>query len=349
MRSAVAPKLARGLVVLAFAAATSGCAEQVPSHLSGWDIFVDGASQTPESDVIPYTIISPLFSDYANKHRFVRLPEGGQVHYTDTGDWVWPSGTVIVKTFGYLADLRDPSLGERIVETRLLVLDELGEWHPYVYTWDDDMRDATRARAGARVDVAWTHTDGSQRTLQYRVPNEVQCANCHGGTQPATPIGPRTAQIDTNNDYGAGPENQIAHFESLGWFDGPVPSARMHFEDPEGTGDLDARARAYLDANCSHCHNEHGAAAQSGLWLGADITTPAMFGVCKRPVAAGAGAGGRRFDIVPGQPDDSVMVFRMESEEPGIKMPELPSQLSHAEGVALIREWIAAMSPAGCE
>lgn len=326
-----------------------GCAEDVPNNLSSWDLFADPATQTPNEGVVPYELISPLFSDYTSKHRFIRLPDDGQITYTDEGDWVFPFGTVIAKTFAYPIDLRDPSMGERLIETRLLVLDEEGEWHPYVYLWNDDGTDAERSRAGARVDVEWIHYDGSTRTLEYRVPNEIQCANCHGGAEPTTPIGPRTEQMDRDYDYGSGPENQIDHMMSLGWFANSVPADRPSFVDPEGSGDLDARARAYLDANCAHCHSEDGAAGQSGLWLGADIEDMATLGVCKRPVAAGRGAGGRRYDIVPGDPDGSVMVFRMESEEAGIKMPELPSQLSHAEGVALIREWIAAMEPAGCE
>ncbi len=334
------------LAPLALTLSLVGCAED---NLGQWGLFADPASQTPNEGVVPYELISPLFSDYAAKHRFIQLPEGGQITYTDEGDWVYPLGTVIAKTFSYPRDLRDPSLGERLIETRLLVLDDFGEWHPYVYLWNDDQTDAVRARAGARVDVSWIHTDGAERTLEYRVPNEVQCANCHGGAAAVTPIGPRTEQMDRDYDYGAGPENQIDHLASLGWFANDVPAARPRFEDPDGAGDLDARARSYLDANCAHCHSETGAAAQSGLWLGADIEDPAVLGVCKRPVAAGRGAGGHRFDIVPGDPDASVMVFRMESEEAGIKMPELPSQLSHAEGVALIRAWIAAMEPTGCD
>src|SRR5690606_26696246 len=98
----------------------------------------------------------------------------------------------------------------------------------------------------------------------------------------------------------------------LGWLAGDVPphGERPRFEDPEGEGDLEARARAYLDANCAHCHNEDGAASQSGLWLSASMTDPRRLGICKIPVAAGD-TGGRRWDIVPGAPDESVMIYRM--------------------------------------
>lgn len=327
-----------------------GCGPE-DERISEWGLFEDGATQAPAEGVLPYDIISPLFSDYAAKHRFIRLPEGGRITYTSEGDWQYPVGTVLVKTFGFLHDLRDPSAGERIVETRLLVLEEDGDWVSYVYLWNDDATEAVRAPAGARVNVEWIHYDGEMRSLEYRVPNEVQCANCHGGSHPASPIGPRAEQLDLAYDYGDGPENQIEHMRALGWFanEVPPPAERAPLADPMGEGDLDARARAYLDANCAHCHQEGGAAAQSGLWLNAHVTESIRLGICKRPVAAGSGAGGRLYDIVPGAPDESVFIFRMESEEPGVKMPELPSLLSHAEGVALIRAWIANMEPAGCD
>src|SRR5690606_31406376 len=129
-----------------------------------------------------------------------------------------------------------------------------------------------------------------------------------------------------------------------------APAAdRASLEAPFGEGDLDARARSYLDANCAHCHQEGGAAEQSGLWLNAHITDALMIGVCKRPVAAGRGARRRLYDIVPGAPDESVIVYRMESDEAGIRMPELGVSVPHDEGVALIRAWIAAMEPVACE
>jgi len=63
----------------------------------------------------------------------------------------------------------------------------------------------------------------------------------------------------------------------------------------------------------------------------------------KMPIAAGRGSGGRLYDIVPGKPEGSVLLFRLESTEPGIMMPELPRRMLDAEGIQLIRQWIAGM------
>jgi uncharacterized repeat protein (TIGR03806 family) len=108
------------------------------------------------------------------------------------------------------------------------------------------------------------------------------------------------------------------------------------------TAPLDSRARAYLDINCSHCHNPNGAADTSGLDLEPGAAGPAM-GRCKLPIAVGGGSGGRPFDIVPGAPEQSITIFRMETTDPGAMMPELGRSVAHEEGVALIAKWIEKM------
>jgi uncharacterized repeat protein (TIGR03806 family) len=330
------------------AGSDAGPAVYPPERLSGWGLFEDAAHQEPVDGVVPYDLISPLFSDYAIKHRFIRLPEGGRMIYTDTGVWQFPVGTAIVKSFGFPADPSGATPGERLIETRIIALEDDGMWHPYVYMWNDAMTEAELHQVGAQVPVEIA-IDGMRRTFNYRVPDVFQCANCHGGVAPTQPIGPRTEQLDRDFDFGAGMENQIDHFETLGMFTNAVPATRVHLASPTDTSaSIEARARAYLDANCAHCHRDGGAAQQSGLWLNAFITDEAHLGFCKRPVAAGAGSGGRTYDIVPGRPEESVMTFRMASETPGIKMPELPNVISHADGVALITEWIASLTPPGC-
>ncbi|MEO8606058.1 MAG: hypothetical protein ABI629_26040, partial [bacterium] len=141
-----------------------------------------------------------------------------------------------------------------------------------------------------------------------------------------------------------GTANQLTRWSELGYLSGapdPATAPRLPvFDDPE-TGTVEARSRAYLDANCGHCHNPSGLARTSGLYLNIEEMEAARYGVCKPPVAAGQGSGGRRVDILPGEPDGSILVYRMESIMPGIAMPELGRQAVHAEAVELIRQWIA--------
>ncbi len=326
----------------------ASCAEESgPQRISDWGLFTDPARQLAAEGLVEYELRAPLFSDYSSKHRFIQVPEGERITVDATGRMVFPEGTVIAKTFGFLADLRDPASEERLIETRLLERRD-GRWIPYVYLWNEDESEAHLTRIGARVPVTFIDLAGETQSISYRVPSVTQCGNCHGGQGAIEPLGPRVEQLDRDHDYGSGPENQLARLVSVGWLDA-MPMGTRTFVDPADPAEpLEARARSYLHANCAHCHREGGAADQSGLWFDIDVTEPSRLGICKVPVAAGRGTGGRGVDVWPGDPEQSVLIFRMESTEAGIKMPELPAVLSHREGVALMREWITAMPPTGC-
>jgi hypothetical protein len=127
-----------------------------------------------------------------------------------------------------------------------------------------------------------------------------------------------------------------------------VPAVPDAFVDPFGEAPLEPRTRSWLHANCSHCHRQGGNGGTSGLVLLAWETEPLKLGVCKTAAAAGSGTGGHEYDIVPGQPDDSIMPFRIASTDPEIKMPELPNRIPDERGLELVRAWIAAMTPPGC-
>ncbi len=353
--------MTRSLLVCALAACGSteatpdaGPGEIPYAKLSDYGFFQgNGASQQPTAGVVPFEVNAPLFSDFAAKHRFIVLPPGGKIAYSDTEKWVFPKGTIIVKTFAFQHDLRNPSLGERIIETRLLVNRDAG-WTPYVYLWNDaqTQTEATLFAVGARVDVSWVDESGAPQSNEYRVPNTNQCLDCHGIVGQTNIIGLRTRQQNRLHDYGSGPENQIDHMVALAMFDGAVPPAaqRQTLPDPydAGSGTLETRARAWLEANCSHCHRPGGGAGSTNLYLFSDVTNPIDYGVCRVPNAAGEGSGGRSFDIVPGMPDASVMTFRIASVVPGIKMPEEPILLVDQKGVDLITQWIAAMPVQTC-
>jgi len=315
--------------------------------LSDYGFFKEGGEPLEPNDrVIPYDINSPLFSDYATKYRHVWVPEGTAITYDERDPFAFPVGSVIIKTFAYLNDLRDPSRGQRILETRLLVHTSKG-WKGYPYLWNEEQTEATLKVAGTTVDVEWIHYDGTKKTNNYIIPNMNQCKSCHEQDGALSPLGPKARNLNKKYDYIHGVENQLAYWSRIEMLRGapenPEDAPRLAQFDNPHTGSLDDRARAWLENNCMHCHNPKGAADTTGFNLTYDVRDPLSYGVMKPPVAAGRGAGDRLFDIVPGKPDESIVLYRIESVDPGVMMPELPRRLVQTESAELIREWIEKM------
>jgi uncharacterized repeat protein (TIGR03806 family) len=242
--------------------------------------------------------------------------------------------------------MTDAKQGETLLETRIIEHKPAG-WYGYSYVWNKEQTEATLALGGTTVDVNWKHSDGSLRTNNYIVPHANQCKSCHMATEKTfLPLGPKARNLNKEFAYHSGKENQLTHWTKIGALKGaPEPDKAPRaakFDDPT-TGSVEARARVWLDVNCAHCHNPHGPARTTGLDLQLSQDNPAKIGVFKSPVAAGHGSGEHKFDIVPGKPEESIVVYRLESTEPGVMMPELPRRLVPDEAASLIREWIAQM------
>jgi hypothetical protein len=123
----------------------------------------------------------------------------------------------------------------------------------------------------------------------------------------------------------------------------PAKADSLPHWNTRASGPAAPLARAYLDVNCAHCHQPGGMASNSGLDLRWEQAERQAIGILKRPVAAGRGAGGHEFGIVPGQPDDSILAYRLASAEPGVAMPELGKSTIDPDGVAVVRRWILEM------
>ncbi len=320
-----------------------------PKSLSAFNLFMgNGAAQEPVAGVVPYDLNTPLFSDYSEKYRFIRLPPGTKAAYHADEAFEFPIGTVIAKTFAYPRDMNDTARGRRLLETRILEHRPEG-WIGLPYVWNDEQTEAVLEVAGDTVDVAWKHTDGSERKNNYLIPNSNQCKGCHrveGNDQPMRPIGPTARQLNRDFAYADGTDNQLARWSRLGMLsDLPTADQWPHLAvwNDAKSGTVDQRARAWLEINCAHCHSTSGPAKNSGLDLRYTQTDPTMYGVFKSPVAAGKGTGNRLYDIVPGKPDQSILMYRIASDQPQVMMPELGKRMVHTEAVELIREWIAAM------
>ena len=320
--------------------------------LSDYHFFKgDMTAMVPNDRVLPYELITPLFTDYAHKTRFVWIPEGTAPARVDAqGRIEFPDEAVLIKNFYYPRDFREPDGHRDMVETRLLVKNK-GEWKAYTYVWNEGDTDAEFTQVGDIKEVGWKDEKGLARQVSYVVPNKNQCKSCHNRENTVQPIGSQVRNLNQSITYPDGlARNQIAYLQEAGYLEAgdfqKTIAPVADWDDPH-SGDLNARALAYLDVNCGHCHNPSGPAHTTGLYLGALQKDPALLGVHKPPVAAGRGSGNRAFGIVPGQPEGSILLYRMESDDPGIMMPELGRAVAHDEAVALIREWIAKMPEKG--
>jgi uncharacterized repeat protein (TIGR03806 family) len=311
-----------------------------PSKLSDYGLFTgDLKNQTPTTGVTPYELIAPLFSDYAQKLRFVQLPAGQSVAYNPDSVFQFPIGTRIAKTFYYPNDERKPNAGRRLMETRILSHETTG-WVALPYIWNEEQTEAYLEVAGGTSLVEFKDTNGKKQQVNYVVPNVNQCKGCHERDGNMTPIGPSARQMNASMAYSHGTENQLDHWHRTNQMSG-VPTERPKFVSYiDDRAPLNERAKAYLDINCAHCHNPKGPAKSSGLFLDYHYYGTTAYGIMKSPVAAGRGSGNLLYDIVPGKPTESILHYRMNSHDPGVMMPELGRTVIHQEGVALIREWI---------
>lgn len=315
--------------------------------------------------VTPYDLTTPLFTDYAQKLRTIWMPPGAAADYKPGDDALsFPVGTVITKTFFYqtgrggrVMQQADQALihdGEglklkavRMVETRLLIHRPEG-WTALTYLWNEAQTEAVLHRVGAVVPLKLARTDGSDQAFSYIVPNVTQCSACHAtnvATRVIQPIGPKPRLLNRDFAYSNGSENQLTRLTKTGYLRGLADpkEAPADVSWTDKGAPLEARARAYLDVNCGHCHNPEGPADTSGLYLNAATPVSGPSGICKLPVAAGPGTGNLRFDIVPGDAGASIIPYRMGSTNPAVMMPEIGRSTVHAEGAALIRFWIDSM------
>ncbi|SFF27238.1 parallel beta-helix repeat-containing protein [Fontimonas thermophila] len=286
----------------------------------------------------------------------------------------FPVGTVFAKTFAFKDGDR-----EDIVETRLLIKRQNADgrpvWVGLAYEWKqgaDGRRYAELKIEGSTRSVRWDYADPDPEAVDaqgqrlhyrgatdhYAIPSAAACLLCHGGDDReagAAPIGPKVRNLNRNYDYpGVGSMNQLAYLQAQGYLDLPAGRTPEQLEKmvrwnvpgsggdtPGSAVDVHKRARAFLEVNCMHCHNPAGGAQNSGLRLDA-FTEPMgqAHGICKPPIAAGRGADAGDYDIQPGDAGVSILVNRVASTAPGIKMPPLARSVMQTEAVNLLSEWI---------
>lgn len=296
-----------------------------PQKLSATGCVDPSDATRPVAGLIPYSVNAPLWSDGADKERFLALPDEKTVRVGADGDWELPEGSVLMKTF---------LLGGKRVETRLLMRHPDGTWAGYSYEWDDAQTDATLLPASKTKQV------GSQT---WYFPSRAECLRCHTAAAGFS-LGLETGQLNGDFTYPGGrTANQLDTLAHMGVFADPLPGTLTRYPVPTGSAPLEARARAYLHANCSHCHRPQGPGQGPADFR---FSTPlAQVGVCDvAPMQGDLGIADARL-LAPGSPARSVLSARMHSLG-APRMPPLASHAVDAEGVSVVDAWIGSLT--GC-
>jgi uncharacterized repeat protein (TIGR03806 family) len=333
-----------------------------PHKLSETGLFTSTKDNQPAKGLIPYSVNAPLWSDGAEKERFIALPGNSQIEfdvvvyphgptYPDLG-WRFPDGTVLVKTFAMEMEKGKPESTRRL-ETRILQYrkmpgndDEYGAqyWFGYTYLWNDDQTDAELAPA-AGVDRKLTIKDpaapGGRREQTWHFPSRAECTLCH--TMAAKYIlGVTTLQMNKDHDYGGTRANQLVVLEKLGVFKDKLPNPPVELprlaDYQDAKQDLHLRARSYLHANCAHCHRKWGG-GNAEFELHASIPLTQTKAVNTLPGQGLFNLKDPRI-ITPGDPTRSMILHRMQLTTLG-RMPHVASKVVDEGGVKLVREWLS--------
>jgi uncharacterized repeat protein (TIGR03806 family) len=292
----------------------------LPRLLSETGCVDPAAPWNPVSALVAFDVASPLWSDNADKSRFIALPDGQYAEPTEDHHFELPNGAVLVKRF---------ARGNRRLETRLLMKHTDGTWAGYSYVWRADGSDAELA------DGAVTIATGNDT---WRVPSRGECMQCH------TAAGGRVLgfRVDQLNRTVAN-QNQLEMLRASDLIRPALPAASTlpALPSPTGAAPIAERARAYLDANCAHCH-QPGGPGRGGFDL-RYATAFAHQGVCDAlPTVGDLGITGARL-IAPGDPDRSVLWQRLHRR--GLdQMPPLATAVADSAGSNLVRGFISALT-----
>lgn len=314
--------------------------------LSEYNFFEgDMKNLSPVYGVLPYELITSLFTDYALKKRFIWMPADQKANYVSDGDiFNFPVGTVIIKNFYYNNMLPDNTT--KILETRLMIKMP-SEWIFAEYIWNDEQTEAYYDMEGRNIPIQWIQ-NGEQMSVNYRVPSQAECMMCHKTFGDAVPIGPKPQNINSIFNYADGAENQMQKWEDMGYLDSNYPSdiaTTVKWNDPSIP--LELRMRSYFDSNCAHCHTSGGHCDYRPIRLAYNESSdPANMGVCVVPdedITFWV-EGDPTHIVVPGDVEKSVLYHRMNTTEDAIKMPLIGRKLIHTEAVDLVTEWINSLN-----
>ncbi|MGV9004673.1 hypothetical protein [Flavobacterium sp.] len=329
---------------------------QVPfPKLSDYKFFEgDLKNLNPSLNVIPYEPASALFSDYAHKKRFVWMPVGSKAIFNgDSNSLELPVGAVLIKNFYY--NNVQPDNDTKLIETRLMIKKSTG-WIFANYVWNQEQTEAYFDLNGSTVPLEWKDENNITKTVNYRIPNEVQCITCHKTSATIdntsvtvfTPIGIKPQNLNFNYNYGNETKNQLLKWIEQGYLENnfSLPSQEnttINYEDLSKSVEL--RARSYVDINCAHCHQNNRHCDYRPMrfaFYETGNTTNGLtnMGVCVNTSDMQDFPTQLATVVTPKNVDNSMLFYRMNTTNESYRMPLHGRTLIHIEGVLLIKDWI---------
>jgi uncharacterized repeat protein (TIGR03806 family) len=312
----------------------------MPKLLSQTGAFKSVPDFLTADGLIPYDLIVPFWSDGAAKTRFVSLP-AEKIKFAPTGEWIFPRGTVFVKTFSLATNEMNPDSLRRL-ETRLLVCDADGGVYGVTYKWRADNSDADLLESNLTEAIS-IQTANGVRTQQWYYPSRADCLTCHTANAGLV-LGVKTRQLNRDFKFPSGvTDNELRAWNHLGLFDTNFSDADIkNFPKLARADDLsrslEDRARSYLDANCANCHRPRGTVA----YFDARYDTP----LARQNLINGSVLIDERIDnprvIKPNDIWRSILFMRADTTET-FKMPPLARNEIDARGMKLLRQWIESL------
>jgi hypothetical protein len=224
-----------------------------PTDLQCAGLYSDWASKTVATDLTEYDPGLHLWSDGADKTRWIYLPAGQQIDTSDMDEWTFPVGTKIFKEFRL--PLGDASTATRI-ETRLIWKQNANTWYRTTYLWTaDGVSDATELTDG-ELDAGGTG---------YEVPSQDECNQCHNGRKDGV-LGFEAVALSSSGASGV----TIQTLTAQGWLTAPPTTALTIPGDA-----TESAALGYLHMNCgTSCHNRgNGQAEPTSFFMRLDVAT----------------------------------------------------------------------------
>ena len=273
------------------------------------------------------------------KRRWLGIPDGTQISFTND-NWTLPIGSVTVKHFEINLIEDDPSSARKL-ETRVLLNTSQGQ-RGFTYRWNAAETDAMLLAGRESETLSIVLSGGGSQDQLYEYPSRTDCLRCHTDAA-GFGLSLKTAQLNGDFDYAGIIDNQLRSFNNIGLFDIDIGDADQYAAfAPLGdiSTTVDARARAYLDVNCSQCHQPNGPTPVT-IDLRATTALNAMNAVGASPLAGDLGIVNAEV-IAAADKERSVLWQRMRRLD-NTRMPPLSSHVVDTAAVDLIGSWIDAL------